>query len=57
MLLPTVYHYGQAIIKARKAKHRHSAEAIDQIADPDELALDPSVFEGKHHGSHADESK
>lgn len=55
VLLPTLYHYGQAIIKARKAKHRHSAEALDKIAEPEELALDPKVFE-KHHGAHTGEN-
>lgn len=57
VLLPTIYNYVQAIVKARKAKHRHSAEALDQIADPEDLALDPSVFDSKHHGTHADDSK
>lgn len=57
VLLPTIYHYVQAFVKARRAKHRHSAEALDQIADPEELVLDPSVFDSDHHGAHADDSK
>ena len=55
VLLPTIYHYVQALVKARKAKHRHSAEALDKLADPEELALDPKVFE-KHHGAHTGEN-
>jgi membrane-associated protein len=55
VLLPTIYHYVQALVKARKAKHRHSAEALDKMADPDELALDPKVFE-KRHGAHTGEN-
>lgn len=57
VLLPTIYHYVQAIVRARNAKHRHSADAVDQIASPEELALDPSVFDGHHHGQHTDETK
>lgn len=57
VLLPTIYHYVQALVKARKAKHRHSAEGLDHVAAPEELALDPSVFDGKHHGAHADDTK
>lgn len=55
VLLPTIYHYIQALVKARKAKHRHSAEGIDHQAQPDELALDPKVFE-KHRGAHTGEN-
>lgn len=53
VLLPTVYHYVQALVKARRAKHRHSVEGVDHQADATELALDPSVFESHHHGTHS----
>ena len=56
-LIPSVYHYLQAVMKARRAKkeaaHKHSPEALKVTHDEAEkLALKPDVFSQKHDGQH-----
>ena len=57
MLIPSVYHYIQAVMKARRAEkeagHKHSPEALKVTHDEAEkLALKPDVFSQKHDGQH-----
>ena len=59
-LIPSVYHYLQAVMKARRAKkeaaHKHSPEAVKVSHDEAEkLALKPDVFTQKHDGQHESE--
>ncbi len=56
-LIPSIYHYIQAVVKARRAKkeaaHKHSPEALKVTHDEAEkLALKPDVFSQKHDGQH-----
>jgi membrane-associated protein len=61
VLIPSVYHYVQAVVKARRAKkeaaHKHSPEALKVSHDEAEkLALKPDVFSQKHEGQHEPDS-
>lgn len=50
VLIPSIWHYIQAVRKSRQAKHKHSEAASVKAAE--ELALDPTVFSQKHDGKH-----
>lgn len=57
VLLPSAYHYIQALVKARKAKSKHglhgvSAEPPVSDARAKSLELDSEIFDSKHHGKH-----
>ncbi len=56
-LIPSIYHYIQAVVKARRAKkesgHKHSPENTTVSHDEAEkLALKPEAFTQKHDGEH-----
>lgn len=57
VLIPSVYHYVQSVVKSRRAKkeaaHKHSlaAEALSH-EEAEKLALKPDVFSQKHDGHH-----
>lgn len=62
VLIPSIYHYLQAIFKARRAKkeaaHKHSPENFTVTHDEAEkLALKPETFTQKHDGEHEAGSK
>lgn len=54
VLIPSVWHYIQAVRKSRQARHKHSP-ALDPTS-AEELALDPTVFTQKHDGKHEPEN-
>jgi membrane-associated protein len=43
-LVPTVFHYVQSSMKARKAAAELGAETIEAVGAAEELVLDPEVF-------------
>lgn len=50
ILIPTVYHYIQSVMKARRlAKSKHGSDELPTDAD---VMLPPDVFDPKHHGHH-----
>ena len=57
VLIPSVYHYVQSVMKSRRAKkeagHKHSP-AADALTheEAEKLALKPDVFTQKHDGHH-----
>ncbi|MEY4997182.1 MAG: hypothetical protein RLY59_586 [Actinomycetota bacterium] len=63
VLIPSIYHYIQAVVKARRAKaeaaHKHNPEThIVSHEEAEKLALKPEVFNQKHDGQHeADPTK
>ena len=59
VLIPSIYHYIQAVVKGRKAKAAHAdhtAETADGTS-AEKLVLDATVFSQKHDGHHETESK
>lgn len=61
VLIPSIYHYIQAVVRSRKLKkeaaHKHST-AVDDVSAPEaeDLVLDPEVFSQKHDGRHESSS-
>lgn len=56
VLIPTVYHYIQAVVKSRKEKAAHAAKTA--AGTPSEkLVLDPAVFSQQHDGAHEADTK
>ena len=50
ILIPTVYHYVQSVMKARRmAKTKHGSDELPTDAD---VVLPAEVFDPKHHGEH-----
>jgi membrane-associated protein len=51
VLLPTLYHYVQALVKARKAKKAHISRALDEQSATQEKELLTDLLERKHNDS------
>jgi membrane-associated protein len=56
VLIPSLYHYIQALVKGRKAKAAHAAMSAAGTS-AENLVLDPDVFSQKHDGAHEADSK
>jgi membrane-associated protein len=51
VLIPTIFHYIQAVVKGRKEKAAHAARNAEGTPS-EKLVLDPDVFSQKHDGAH-----
>jgi membrane-associated protein len=51
VLLPTLYHYIQAMLKSRKAKKAHLSRALDEKTATQEQALLTEILDPKHDDS------
>ncbi len=56
VLIPTIYHYIQAVVKSRKEKAAHAARSAEGTP-AEKLVLDPEVFSQKHDGVHEADKK
>ena len=56
VLIPTVYHYIQAVVKGRKEKAARAAQGTDGTP-AEKLELDPAAFTQKHDGQHEADHK
>ena len=56
VLIPTIYHYIQALVKGRKEKAAHAAKTAEGTPS-EKLVLDPAVFSQKHDGVHEADKK
>ena len=56
VLIPTIYHYIQAVVKGRKERAAHVAATVEGTPS-EKLILEPDVFLQKHDGAHEADKK
>lgn len=56
VLIPTIFHYIQAVLKSRKERAAHAATTAEGTPS-ERLVLDPDVFMQKHDGAHEADPK